>query len=149
MSKQADLKSLTKVWYDKLKDEGFDDIEQDEDTLTTWSSVFYKSQFVNDSSLGNDTKTRYETKAVINEAKAQYYRLAEHFLNDHIFQTRLEKNIWALHVEGKSYREIAKTLRATSRKLMLNKDNVQIIVQKLEILMKEQLSHVEDRFSSL
>jgi len=41
------------------------------------------------------------------EAQAEYYRLAGAFLHGHRFTSEEDKTIWALHVEGVPYREIA------------------------------------------
>lgn len=132
MSKQQDLNQLTKIWYDKIKSEGFEDIEQADGRLKSWSSRFYTSQFK------ESNGTRHQDKIVINEAKAEYYRLAEHFLYSHKFKTNTEKAIWTLNADGYSVREIAKTLRPYVTEL-LNKDNVNSIVRRLTEAMMAQV----------
>lgn len=44
-------------------------------------------------------------------AKQRYYELAGQFLHSYAFKDRLEKKIWAMHSEGITIRQIAKTLK--------------------------------------
>jgi hypothetical protein len=118
------LAKAQKKWYLKLKKTGFVDIEQNEDTIKLSSTQFF---------YGTKNGVRYNEKMASYEGKLEYYRLAEHFLNDHEFKNEIEKKIWELHSEGKSYREISKTLR--TEELILNKDNVQITITTI----KEQM----------
>lgn len=123
---------LKAKWDKILKDEGLEDIEDSNGNLKSWHSFkFYTSQF----SSTNGTKV--QDKLIVNEAKQEYYRLAEQFLYSHKFKNKLEKSIWALHAEGLSYRDIAKALRPKV-KLELNKDNINAIVKRLVPLMLEQ-----------
>lgn len=133
MSSQSDLNKLQKLWYAKLKSQGFHDIEQDNGMLKDWSSKFYTSQFK------ETNGTRTEDKIVINSAKAEYYRLAEHFLNSYKFNNKLEHNIWDLHSQGKSFREIAKKLKNTTNTLKLNKDNINTIIHSLTKVMMSKI----------
>lgn len=128
MSKQLDLKTLTDSWYKKLKSDGFEDIEQEDGRLKSWSSRFYTSQFK------ETNGTRAQDKISINSAKAEYYRLAEHFLYAHKFKDALEKSIWTLHSEGYSFRHISKVLNPLV-KTVLNKDNVNSIIKELSKIM--------------
>lgn len=124
MSRQRDpksLKTLQKIWYKKLKDSGFNDIEDTnspKEFLKTWHSSYFIS--------------RYTTESF--ERKESYYRLCSHFLWDYSFQSNLEREIWRLHSEGMSLRDIAKSLR--SQRIKLNKDNVNKIIVKLVQIMR-------------
>lgn len=120
MAKKAvNLKQLQAKWYKKLAKSGFEDIEQDEDNLKFWSSFF---------SLRNPK--------VVWEAKAEYYTMAESFLNEFPFDTQMEKNIWAYHSTGLSARDIAATLeKAKIRKMSYV--TVWRILRKLENNMKK------------
>src|SRR5271165_3809627 len=114
MSNNQELKSLQKTWYAKLKKSGFNDIEQSDMQLKKWSSQVFN--------ISGDGIDHTDVK-ILWEAKAEYYRLAEHFLNEYEFLDTLEKQIWKLHSETNSYRDIAKKLKNTTM-LKLNKDNV-------------------------
>jgi hypothetical protein len=147
MTKQPTLKQLTKTWYKKLKDTGFEDIEDTNskrEMLKTWSSRFIKNHTPpTGSQVSAITEDEVAACMTLNEAKAEFYRLAEHFLNSHTFNSKLEKAIWALRSEGASYRTIAKTLSKNTKKI-INKDNIGTIVQNLEKLMLEEAKVVYD-----
>lgn len=134
MSNQQSLKELQKVWYQKLKDEGFKDIEQEGKNgfLKEWSRKFRIP-------YGSQVAKGYTTEDKIrdNEVKETYYRLAGHFLYDYKFKTETLRNIWELHSEGVSYRNIAKILGPITKKLILSKDNIRIFIQDLRKEMKE------------
>lgn len=138
MSSQSDLNKLQKLWYSKLKADGFEDIEQENGMLKEWSSKFYTSQFK------ETNGTKAEDKIPINYAKAEYYRLAEHFLNSHKFKNRLESLIWNLHSQGMSFREIAKKLKNSTNSLRLNKDNINTVIKTLAKTMMSQIKRDND-----
>lgn len=73
-----------KFWYDKLRQEGFKDIEQ--------------SNSIN-KSTPSSTKD-YQT--TIN-----YFDKAQEFIYVYHFKQEVDKTIWQLHIEGKSLRNIA------------------------------------------
>lgn len=123
MSRQRDpdLKALQKIWYKKLKDSGFVDIEDTnspKEFLKTWHSSYFIS--------------RYTPEAF--ERKQMYYRLCSHFLWAYPFESNLEREIWRMHSDGIPLREIATQLR--SKKIKLNKDNVNKIIVKLVQIMR-------------
>lgn len=89
-----DFKDLQSQWNDKLKDDGFEDIEQDDGNLKRWDSVFFKI---------NQNDVQFE-------AKETYYRLAGNFLYEHKFANELERTIWKMHSTGESLRHITKAL---------------------------------------
>lgn len=93
--KKPDLAQLKREWYKKLKKEGFDDIEADETRLKTWSS-----------GTGSPYRNTYKYKENMFDAKADYYRLAEHFLNEHRFKNNTERTIWEYHANGIGFRSI-------------------------------------------
>lgn len=124
MTRQRDpqnFKTLQKLWYKKLRDAGFEDIEDTnspKEFLKTWHSSYFISRY---------TAESYERKET-------YYRLCSHFLWDYAFESNLEREIWRLHSEGMSLRDIAKSLR--SKRIKLNKDNVNKIIVKLVRIMR-------------
>lgn len=96
LHKTKKFKDLQKLWYKKLKDDGFDDIEKNEYRLKLWHSVHFRDP------------RRSDPEVV--SARHSYYRIAGQFLFDHKFDTLLEKQIWKHHSEGKSIRDIEKLL---------------------------------------
>lgn len=90
---QQNLKSLISHWYQKLKQDGFQDIEQQDShqNLKDWHSFHFSERF-------------NETTFSIRE---NYYQKATTFYNEYEFSTPLEKEIWKLHSEGLSLRTIA------------------------------------------
>lgn len=117
--KQQSLAELTEIYYKKLKDSGFEDIEKNEYLLKTWSTKFSSKQ----------TLDRYE-------AKEEYFRLARHFLNDYQFSSELEKAIWTYHSEGLSHRNIAQLLN-DAKLAYTNKDAIMLVVRRLKEIMKK------------
>lgn len=118
-----DLKKLQKLWYDKLKKEGFDDIEQDENYLKRWDSHWFNSQ--------------YSPEYFQN--KAEYYRAAGKFLYEHQFKSELERQIWAKHAEGLTIRDIVTVLRKARFKLY--RRMVHETIQRLTKTMIENLGN--------
>lgn len=114
-----DLKKLQTEWYKKIKDEGFKDIEQDEDRLKFWSSSFFKH--------------KAKEKPGFQEAKEEYYRVAGHFLHEYEFTDDREKAVWELHADGVIIVEIVSQLK--KRGFKVYKSLVQTIISKLAKIM--------------
>jgi hypothetical protein len=107
------------LWYKKLKDEGFKDIEHPvKDTLKSWSNQFTSKQSRNSW-----------------RAKQEYYYMATHFLNDYKFNSKLEQIVWEYHSNGLSSRQISRVLTA-AKVSTLKKSAVFNIIQRLQKLMK-------------
>lgn len=87
MNDTEQLRHLQKVWYKKLEEEGFADIEFSE------YSSYLKRESLN-ITLSYDEPTE------------RYYTLARQYLNDTKFVTPTEKRVWELHSEGLSYDKI-------------------------------------------
>ncbi len=94
MTKKAESEALRALWYKKLQAEGFEDIEQDEDNLKSWSSQF--------------TRTR---SRLSQEARQDYYVLADKFLNEYKFENKVHKAIWEYHCAGVSIRNIVRAMK--------------------------------------
>jgi len=120
MSKQDEVKKLKKIWYNRLKESGFEDIETDEFNLKTWSTEFYR-------------KKDWTAWQSVNE----YYRLASIFLQEHKFINNLERIIWEYHANGISARNIALLLKQT-KVADLEKSNVNNRIRALRTIMKKQ-----------
>ncbi len=127
MSKQKpnDYEKLRAIWYKKLEREGFNDIEQDEDNLKSWSSQFKR-------------KVSLDSW----QAKAAYYYMAESFLNDYKFESRVERIIWEYHANGISIRDIVKLLQKV--RIKRHKEQVNAVIMFLRAAMKKMYTNVYD-----
>lgn len=96
--KNKTFKVLQDLWYLKLKQSGFDDIEQDDSHLK-WSP----RQLM--------TRKKNRDRAVFYESKEEYYRMAGHFLYDNVFKNTTQKIVWEQHAQGKTMREISLLLK--------------------------------------
>lgn len=149
-----EFKKLKKLWYQKLKEIGFEDVEQNPDSnkepyLKEWHSHYFQG--------------RHNPAGFL--IQREYYYRASQFLNSYNFESELERNIWALHANGKSYRQITIELTpkvqhskfcskhqcdlfcpalANSEATILNKDKVNVIVRKLKEVMKNLYKVVEE-----
>lgn len=116
--KLTELQQLQAVWTQKLKESGFEDIEDRSGRLT-----------------------RGITRAVawvdpeLREITQEYYCMAYHFLNSYNFETTLDKVMWEYHVEGIVIRDIAKLLTA-SLPHPISKTKVGKTIKDLENIMK-------------
>ena len=119
--KQPELSyvELKEIWYAKLKEAGFDDIEQDEYKLKMWSNRVYIEN----------------PNPVQREAKETYYILASRFLHDYKFKNQKDKIIWEYHANGISMRNIVKILEDV--KIKTNRNAVCVIVNRLATEMKK------------
>ena len=119
--RQPNYEELRDTWYKKLKDSGFEDIEQDEDTLKRWDSHYF-------------TKRRNLTESGGWQAKAAYYSMAGRFLNEYKFDTPLEQAVWEYHANGLGRRDISKILKA-AKLTKLSHASIGIIIYKLKMKM--------------
>lgn len=115
--KKADFKKLQAKWYKKLADTGFQDIEDLSryyEPLKTWDSFLFKGQY---------TPEQFAERA-------KYFQRCERALSLHKFKTKLEKEIWTLHTQGHTVREIVKALKA--RRFKCYKTGVFTILKRLQ-----------------
>lgn len=124
MSQSNDIIELKRLWYQKLKESGFKDIEdtsrlQKDPYISVYDSKFFHTNF----------------HPLQCENTQEYFRRARGFYCSHEFDSITDKKVWALHSEGKSHREIAQMLRSPNNKM--NKDNVNQIILKLQSVMKD------------
>lgn len=106
-ARSRELEELTAIWDKKLADSGFVDIEDrraDGNPLKSWHSRYFQCRYTPDEF----------------SAKREYYELAQTFLHEHFFSEETldyfgiidrDKEVWTLHAEGRSIREIATILR--------------------------------------
>lgn len=115
-------KTLQAKWYKKLKKSGFEDHEQDEFFLKSYSgrvSARDSNEFSEDelNAGGYLTWDYVYADTMRSEAKAEYYRWCSHMLNDWVFKTKRERKIFEMHSEGLGVRQIAKALKTYKRKI--------------------------------
>lgn len=111
---------LQKRWDNKLKKEGFEDVEErkeDRVLLKRWHGPYFQARY----------------KPEVFRAKQEYYRRAGIFLNEYEFQDELSHLAWKLHSEGLSYRDIASKMRTVKNKF--NKDKVKKIISSFVKIM--------------
>lgn len=103
--KTPKFKKLQSKWYGKLKDKGFEDIEQDETRLKKWSETFFKKGNLNQSNIS------------VVEAKYNYYSMCRQFLGEYKFKNKSERKMFEMHSEGLGVRVIAVELKTYRRKV--------------------------------
>ncbi len=92
------FKELQQKWYAKLAKSGFvdaEDTKQEHVPLKAWHNFYF---------------TRRYTPLTF-EAKRKYFDTAAQWGAAHIFDSPKDKEIWSLHCEGDSIREIEKKLK--------------------------------------
>lgn len=128
-------KKLQKKWYDKLKKEGFVDIEQDEDTLKSWHSQLFINRHTNFTEKSGKREAKFD--ATWFTSQEEYYRLAGIFLHDHEFKSDIEKLIWELHSAGENKASIYRELVSRNRKV--HREGIYKIIKTLANIMVEEL----------
>ena len=122
--KPNDLHSLRQEWYDKLKAEGFEDIEDDKGRLKSWSSRFAHDRIMQ-----------------LKEDQEAYNDLASRFLREYKFTKEIDKIIWEYHINGLSVRDITAVLKSTKIKTKNGgfwyKEMVGAVLKRLSEDMKE------------
>jgi hypothetical protein len=117
--RKPSYEELRDVWYAKLKMDGFEDIEQDEDALKKYTSTLVAQNAVR---LGGW------------RAKAAYYSMCDRFLNEYKFDSTLDQIVWEYHANGMSKYEIVKILKK-AKISTLTQGPVYQIIKRLRIKM--------------
>ena len=125
--KTTELSKLQDVWYEKLKKDGFKDIEQRDGNLKQWESHAFGGRY--NHNLFN--------------SKSKYYQLAGQYLHENEFETEKSKKIWELHSEGFSITQISAQLKKKRRK-SCSRSSVQAVVKKLATEMLKKYGSSED-----
>lgn len=113
---------LKKIWYKKLADSGFSDLEADEHRMKKSLSTIFQQLTVREGGW---------------QAKAAYYQMADRFLLEFEFATELEKTIWEYHANAISIRDIATTLNK-AKITKTNRQAIWLILRRLENIMKSK-----------
>lgn len=92
------------IWYKKLKDTGFDDIEVNYKNLEHIRELpeAFRQHSLPQTQVFNQIKR---------ESTVAYYNMATTFLNDYPFQSERDRVIWEYHSNGLTIREIANLLK--------------------------------------
>lgn len=94
--KTPEFKKLQREWYDKAEEDGsFKDIEEfdsPDELLKSWA-LFYK---------------KVDPKTFI--ARQKYYQRAQEIYNEHVFKSDIHKEIWGLHSQGFTIRQIVEKI---------------------------------------
>lgn len=117
----AEFKQLKDHWYEKLKESGFKDIEENEDRLIQWHAGYFYSRH---------SPLRFRSRET-------YYQIGSRFLQTHIFETDHQKRIWELHISGLSIRQIALEERTKACRVF-------IVIRDLKQVMMKQREEEED-----
>lgn len=125
---EENYSKLRRVWYNKLKAAGFEDIEPNDYDIKNPSFRYGHMDYRGKWTL-NQAKIQWA-------AKQEYYYLANQFLYSHKFKNIRERNIWEYHSNGVGIRAIVSTLNKLPGK-KTNRDTVWKTVRKLSKLMKE------------
>jgi hypothetical protein len=108
-------KKLQTLWYKKLRDSGFEDIEK------------------SDGSLKDEVDLRTRKKALHDqENRLTYYRMASAFLHEHPFKDDIERAIWEAHSEGLSVRRIAALTK-------IDRNFVYLVIKEIRAIMRKKL----------
>lgn len=122
--RQTEYERLKKIWYAKLKKEGFVDIEDPNPNLTRISN---SDAFNKDLSYGNQHSFTWQ------RSKEEYYNMATYFLNHYKFQSNLDRIIWEYYSVGLGSYAIMETLRRVEKKITI--DKVKAIISRLQKIM--------------
>lgn len=104
---------LQAEWYEKLKQDGFKDVEH-KGLLKTWDHFYFQERYTPDT---------FHTREA-------YYTLAQEFLNDHPFESTMDRLIWEKHTAGLSVRETVTAL--TKDGVKTYRDRVHKVVTALK-----------------
>lgn len=118
---KSELEKLQKVWYKKLKDTGFKDMEDPNGPRNGGRGA---------PRVDNITDMQQE---MIRE----YYSRARQFLQEHTFEDAVDRFVWEHFSEGTSVREISIKLEKELN-VIKKKTAVWQIAKRLEELMKQQ-----------
>ena len=118
---RKEFDKLKEIWYAKLRESGFNDIEDKSNTSCRKNKIYGRP----------DSRTPFQLEII-----GHYYSMASSFVHDHNFDDELDKTIWIYHSEGLSVREISDVLIKAGVKY--KKSSVHNIIQKLEDLMKKK-----------
>lgn len=136
--KSPEFKALQDKWYAKLKDEGFNDAEQDETRLKQWHSLYFITHHTNftRSNAGTEGGSEKKLDATRFRAQEEYYQLAGAFLHTHLFNCKKDRDIWEFHSNGVQVPAIYDTLKQNRVKVSLA--YIRTLIKTLARVMVEE-----------
>lgn len=121
-----DFECLKTYWYQKLKEAGFNDAENNRGYLKDWHSTRFTKDY---------TFEKFKEKR-------DYYQVASEFLFDYSFPNEFERQVWEFHVLGLSSREIAFELKEPGN--TVNKDNVNQVTLKYSKMIHARMMRLDE-----
>ncbi len=117
---ETPLVKLQKEWYKKLKDNGFNDLEYFDEVgqPKEWLKGTSKYQSPVSESHIEFLENAYEDNELIYSNTLDYYLAVSHSVDSIPFDNEVHKQIWELHGEGLSLREIAKIVNFSHPKVL-------------------------------
>jgi hypothetical protein len=116
LTPKEDYEQLRNKWYKKLANEGFVDIEKNEEALKDYT----------------EGRKQSRNTALVNwEANAQYYQMAANFLHEYAFETSFDKTIWMYHSEGLANIAVSALLKKLYRNEYTGRGTVSRVILKL------------------
>lgn len=116
------------IWYKKLEEEGFNDIE----AFLPGTRTDFPNLKTTSWSAG-----RALLKALRN-GKSAYFYLATHYLTNGRFKSKTERAIWTRHIDGNTINEIMNYRRNKNHK-KISKDTIKRTIRRIAVRMKEAL----------
>ena len=116
-------RELERLWYDKLKAEGFEDCEDTEHPerpLKAWHDRLHRHP---------DPRSSLHITQI--EAISAYYAAAGALLHEQEFEISVHRKIWELHCEGLSRSQIEEVLAKTRFRKKLKRSQIQNIINKI------------------
>lgn len=121
--KTSQFKALQKDWYQRLKESGFEDIEDTDsplELLKTWHSMYFQKRHTPESF----------------ELNQEYFNIATGYFNETEIEP-YELKIWTHYTNGLTVRAIAEKMNQQGYRT--NKDSVNRTIQYLVEIMKRGL----------
>jgi hypothetical protein len=118
VAKNLTFKQLQELWYRKLENTGFQDLEKNE--------FEFKKPYL--SVIDKRVHGRWKEQL-------EYYLMAGKFLHDYKFKTTRERNIWTYHANGLTVKSIVELLGKV--RIKTNRGRVQRTIYRLAKIMKK------------
>jgi len=132
-----EFKNLQTLWYEKLQQTGFEDIENRSENLKQWNNNFFRNRF---------SPISYQ-QALLYYEKAMEFLLPQDILCligiriHFMIQNPVHKKIWELHSQGMTERKISAQIK------VYKKSMVHYIISKIRVQMKSMKDTYDGRDS--
>lgn len=128
-----DFKNLQKIWYNKLRDTGFIDIETADPFLEQRLKIEHRRFFSKQNKHIGD-RSVYAWREPALEAKIKYYLDLTHLVNDPktYFRNDMDRIVMVMHSDGYRFPEIVRFLAAFGYKR--KKRSIRYLIRRYEHL---------------